>query len=205
MHIATVSRSLKMCVALAVAFLGVGLMSALADGCSNIISIDPTQFASGPVTFTGTVTVNDCDLASPSAGETITAASITISGAAAVDNGIYTSNSDCTQGFGNCYTADYSGYGYPIYLLSLSQSGSPSTVPYMDIYFLDTASISTASLCTDAVPCGSNPTWSSQFRPSDDDAHYNTIYTPEPGSLPLVACGLLGIGFLFRKQRLATK
>jgi hypothetical protein len=92
-----------------------------------------------------------------------------------------------------------------VYLFQDSASStSPSTYPYVDLYFSDASPISEASLCTDASVCGA---YVSQVRDTDgffDLTGTNATTTPEPGSFLLLASGLVGLGLLVRKQGIAT-
>jgi hypothetical protein len=171
----SLSRPAKVFLALTVAFFGPGLMAASADS----VTLSGT-FTNGE-SFTGTV------ITTPGTPGTITSGSLTVSGGA--DAGVYN----------DFFSADFGVY---LFQDSLSPI-SPSTYPYIDLLFSNGSPISESSLCSDASPCGSSV---SQLRISADNFRdlQAAVATPEPGSLLLLASGLIGLASLFRKQRLAT-
>jgi hypothetical protein len=185
-------KCVKFSLALAVLLLGPGLMMASAD----TIGLSGT-FASGGGSFTGTVTVNDAAL-TPGTGQVITAASLTVSGfsgGSSFLNGVYTT----------ILFTDAFGFGF----LQDSQGGTPSTNPYINLYFLQTSPISNASMCTNVVSgcVAFNSQFISQIRPTADSSSYINVgsagatNTPEPSSLLLLTSGLAVLGFLLRRQQ----
>ena len=174
----SVSR-LVMFFALTVACFGFGLLAASAD------EIVVGSF--GPDTFSATLQVSGGT--TPATGEVITGGSLTLSGPIA-------------PGTYNDWFAAEDLYGDTgVYLFQVSQGGGPSNPPYIDLYFSDYLPISTAGLCTAGNPCaaGYGPT-SSQLRPIYDPSGNSFINEPEPGTMSLLAFGLLGLAFLFRKE-----
>src|SRR5208283_4380286 len=111
MHMANISRSLKMFLALTIAFFGVGLMAASAD-------TDVSVFGSlgAGAGYAGSFTVNTSGGTTPGTGETITTGWVKIWGEGA-DNGTY--NNILFNGDLNAL------YGVPIYLFSVGSYSDP--------------------------------------------------------------------------------
>jgi hypothetical protein len=191
MNMLKVSRSLKMFVALTVAFFGVGLMSASADSFVSIVG----QLGPG-AGYSAFLIVDTSGGSTPATGETIVSGSVQIWGEGVGNDGTYSSTNDLLFNGEDPYNP------YPSYLFAVGSYNDP----YMDLYFSGDVPFSETSVCTNINPCGYDIT---QFRPlcfnNNNGLGANSPQVPEPSSLPLVACGMLGIGLFVRKQRLVTK
>jgi hypothetical protein len=182
------ARSAKLLFALAFAVLGPGLMAAKAD---SIVTVDGT-FENAGGTFVGTLEVNTTD-PTPATGEFIDliGSSITVTGGP--DAGLY-DDPEAEQDDGTV-----------LYLFQASEGGTPSTVPYVDLYFIGSDPIAQASMCTD--PAGAScPYGPSQLRTDaaggfEYDDVEGVAGVPEAGTLPYLALGLAGLGLLFAKRR----
>jgi hypothetical protein len=181
-----IARSAKLVLAVTVALLGPGLIAAKAD---PVVDVSGT-FDNGGGTFTGSFQVSGGT--TPATGEVIDAntGTITVTGGPAAGT----------------YTDTYEGQddGTLLYIFQDSSSGTPSSYPYIDLYFTGSDPLSEASMCTDASSSTSCPYGTSQLRVNSDvyDGVEAAAATPEPGSLSLLAFGLVGLGLLYSKRRL---
>jgi MYXO-CTERM domain-containing protein len=190
----SVTRSAKILLALAVALLGPGLIAAKADAIS-------TQNFSGTFqnggTFTGSVTVDTpSGDNTPGTGQYITGGSVTVYGEGANDMTYTNPLDDGIEGSEVVY---------------YFQAGTGYAATYIDLYFMESSSISGNSICTtanDSGPsCGSGD-YFSQLRPYDGPGNSSlyenvtsAVATPESSSLSMLALGLVGLGLLFAKRR----